>query len=276
MPADFAATAAQQGWKVLDVRPVPPLDYVAGHAPGAVHLSEQALRGPDGALPFQVWPANDTARILGAAGIANGDAVLVYSDGANVLGATLAAYVLAKSGVPRVAVLDGGFKEFNATQRGAVTKAFPRYQQAAFAPTTVPGLAIPLADVVALTNAANVVIVDPRPKALYEGTDDTFVRGGHIPGAINLPWQAFTEDGNPHKLKPVAAIRALFEKRGVTPDKAVIVSCSTGRESTLQYLLLKHVLGYPDVRLYEGSWTEYSASPHPVEAGPDRSAPASA
>ena len=55
---DEAARAASSGrWKVLDVRPVPPLDYVSGHLPGAVHLSEQAFRGPNGRLPFQIWGA---------------------------------------------------------------------------------------------------------------------------------------------------------------------------------------------------------------------------
>ena len=123
---------------------------------------------------------------------------------------------------------------------------------------------------------AKVVIVDPRPKALYEGTDPLFIRSGHIPGAINITWQSVTEANNtedslknPHKIKSVEALRKLFESRGVTPDKTVIISCSTGREASIQYILLKHVLGYPNVRLYEGSWTEYSATDYPLETGPD-------
>nr|WP_235299903.1 rhodanese-like domain-containing protein [Synechococcus sp. GFB01] len=106
-PAE-ASSAAQSGqWKILDVRPVPPLDYISGHLPNAVHLSEQAFRGPNGKLPFQIWPAGDLANLLSRAGISNRDKVLVYSDGTNVLGASLVAYILEKSGVSKVGILDG-------------------------------------------------------------------------------------------------------------------------------------------------------------------------
>jgi thiosulfate/3-mercaptopyruvate sulfurtransferase len=63
----------------------------------------------------------------------------------------------------------------------------------------------------------------------------------------------------------------LLVSRGITPDKTVIVSCSTGREASLQYLTLKHLLKYPKVRIYEGSWTEYSATKLPIAVGPEGS-----
>jgi thiosulfate/3-mercaptopyruvate sulfurtransferase len=271
-----AAQAAEGGrWKVLDLRPVPPLDYVIGHLPNAVHLSEQAFRGPNGRLPYQIWSADGLASLLSNAGIANGDSVLVYSDGANVLGSSLVAYILEKSGVPKVAFLDGGFSAYKAA--GApVTKAYPNYTPGRFKPTLVSGLSITLPELLPLVGKAGVVIVDPRPKALREGSENTFLRNGHIPGAINIPWQSVTEANNseeglrnPHKLKSPQALKALFVSRGVTPDKDVILSCSTGREASLQALVLKHLLDYPRVRVYEGSWTEYSATDHPVQTGPD-------
>lgn len=129
-----------------------------------------------------------------------------------------------------------------------------------------------------LIGKPDVVIVDPRPKAQYEGTDQTFIRNGHIPGARNIPWQSLTEANNPdeakknpHQLKSLEEIRQLLISRGVTPDKTVIVSCSTGREASLQYLVIKHLLKYPKVRIYEGSWTEYSATSNPLETGADPS-----
>jgi len=274
-PAEAAKGAQSGQWKVLDVRPVPPLDYISGHLPNAVHISEQAFRGPNGKLPYQIWPAGDLANLLSKSGISNRDKVLVYSDGTNVLGASLVAYILEKSGVPTVGILDGGFSAYKASG-SPVTKVFPAYRAGTFKPTTTPGLAISLQELLPLVGKSNVVIVDPRPKALFEGTEQTFIRNGHIPGAINITWQSVTEANNPdealknpHKLKSIEALRKLFESRGVTPDKTVIVSCSTGREASLQYLVLKHILGYPNVRIYEGSWTEYSATDHPVQTGPD-------
>jgi thiosulfate/3-mercaptopyruvate sulfurtransferase len=274
-PAEAAKAANSGRWKVLDVRPVPPLDYVSGHIPGAVNLSEQAFRGPNGRLPFQIWGESDTASLLGRAGITNRDSVLVYSDGVNVLGTALVSYILEKNGVPNVAIVDGGLSGYKAAG-GELTKKFPSFSQARFRPTTVPGLAITLDELKPLIGRSDVVIVDPRPKAQFEGTDQSFIRNGHIPGAKNIPWQAVTEANNadeskknPHQLKSVEDLRQLFVSRGVTPEKTVIVSCSTGREASLQYLVLKHLLGYPKVRLYEGSWTEYSASNLPIAVGPE-------
>jgi thiosulfate/3-mercaptopyruvate sulfurtransferase len=274
-PEQAAGLANTGKWKILDVRPVPPLDYISGHLPNAVHISEQAFRGPNGKLPYQIWPARDLANLLSKAGISNNDQVLVYSDGTNVLGASLVAYILEKSGIPSIGILDGGFSAYKATSQ-PVTKVFPTYSPAAFNPKSVPGLAISLKEVLALVGKPNVVIVDPRPKGSFEGTEQTFIRNGHIPGAINITWQSVTDANNPdealknpHKLKSIDALRQLFVSRGVTPDKTVIVSCSTGREASLQYVVLKHLLGYPNVRIYEGSWTEYSATNHPVQTGPE-------
>ncbi len=276
-PEEAAAAVRSGRWKVLDVRPVPPLSYLGGHVPGAVHLSEQAFRGPNGRLPFQIWSPAKLASLLSQAGISNRDAVLVYSDGNDVLGAALVSYILEKSGVTRVAIVDGGISGYKAAAQ-PTTKAFPTFTAGSFRPTTVQGLAIPLSELEPLIGRSDVVIVDPRPKAQFEGTDQTFIRNGHIPGAKNIPWQSFTEANNAdearknaHKLKSLDEIRSLLVRRGVTPDKTVIVSCSTGREASLQYLTLKHLLKYPKVRIYEGSWTEYSASRLPIAVGPEGS-----
>ncbi|WP_035984448.1 sulfurtransferase [Leptolyngbya sp. KIOST-1] len=98
-----------------------------------------------------------------------------------------------------------------------------------------------------------------------------FIRNGHIPGAKNIPWPTFTiGEDNFHQLKALDEIRALLARRQVGRNDEIIVTCSTGREASLQYVVLKHVLGYSNVRLYEGSWTEYSAQPDlPVATGRD-------
>jgi len=276
-PAEAAQAAKSGRWKVLDVRPVPPLDYVSGHLPGAVHISEQAFRGPNGRLPFQIWGAEDTASLLKRAGISNKDSVLVYSDGVNVLGTSLVSYILERSGVPNVAIVDGGLTGYKGAG-GEISKTFTPFNPGRFNPVKVPGLAISFEELLPLVGRQDVVLVDPRPKAQFEGTDQSFIRNGHIPGAKNITWQSVTEANNaeealknPHKLKSTEALRSLFISRGVTPDKKVIVTCSTGREASLQYLVLKHVLKYPNVRIYEGSWTEYSASNAPIAIGPEGS-----
>jgi thiosulfate/3-mercaptopyruvate sulfurtransferase len=81
-------------------------------------------------------------------------------------------------------------------------------------------------------------------------------RGGHIPGAMNIPWaQAVREtDGT---FKSPEELRALYEGKGVTPDKHVICYCRIGERSSHSWFVLKYLLGYPSVRNYDGSWTEW-------------------
>ena len=81
-------------------------------------------------------------------------------------------------------------------------------------------------------------------------------RGGHIPGAVNIPWnQNFTENGT---FRPAEDISYLYKQAGVTPDKEAIIYCIVGGRSNLIWFVLTYLLGYPRVRLYDGSWAEWS------------------
>lgn len=261
--------------RVLDVRNLP-LDYIAGHVPGAVNIADTAFRGPNGFLPVQYWDANKLGSIFSKSGVSNTSKVLVYSDSRDVLGATMVAYLLERSGVKDIAVLDGGYAGYKTSQQ-PVTKEFPRYSPGQFTVRDNPSIRVTLADVKSLIGKPGVVFIDPRPGDLFRGEKDVWVRNGHIPGARNIPWQTFTEADNPqealknpHKLKPLPEIKKLLADRGIKPSDDIIVTCSTGREATLQYIVLKHLLGYPKVRVYEGSWTEYSTSNLPVATGPEK------
>lgn len=81
-------------------------------------------------------------------------------------------------------------------------------------------------------------------------------RGGHIPGAANVPWaQAIKEvDGT---FKSVQDLRSLYDGKGITPDKEIIAYCRIGERSSHTWFVLKYLLGYPSVRNYDGSWTEW-------------------
>ncbi len=155
-----------------------------------------------------------------------------------------------------------------------VTQVFPAYNPGVFNPISVPVLAIELKGVLEIVGNPNVVIVDPRPQPLFEATEQTFIRNGHIPGAINLTCRSITEandpeeaPNNPHKLIAIEALRQLFVGKGVMPDTTVIICCSTGREASLESIVLTHPLGYLNVRLDQGSWTECNATDSPVQTG---------
>jgi len=274
-PEWVAANAQAPNLRVLDVRNAP-LEYIAGHLPNAVNIADTAFRGPNGVLPVQYWENNKLGEIFAKSGVANNSRVLVYSSGNDVLGATMVAYLLERSGVNDIYVLDGGFAGYKAAGQ-TTTKQFPRYSAGTFTVKDNPAIRVSLQQVEQLIGKPGVAFIDPRPPELFRGEKDIWVRNGHIPGARNIPWPTFTEANNaqenlknPHKLKSLDEIRKLLAERGIKPSDDIVVTCSTGREATLQYLVLKHLLNYPKVRIYEGSWTEYSTTNLPVATGPEK------
>lgn len=274
-PDWLTANANVPDLRVLDVRTAP-LDYISGHLPGAVNIADLTFRGPNGFLPVQYWDKQKLGNTFSKSGVTNNSKVLVYSDGTDILGATMVSYLLERSGVRDIAVLDGGYAGFKAAGK-AVTKEFPRYTPGQFKVQDNPSIRVTLSEVKQLIGKPGVVFIDPRPGDLFRGEKDIWVRNGHIPGARNIPWPTFTEANNaqeilknPHKLKPLDEIRKLLADKEIKPSNDIIVTCSTGREATLQYIVLKHLLSYPKVRIYEGAWTEYSTTDLPVETGPEK------
>ena len=87
------------------------------------------------------------------------------------------------------------------------------------------------------------------------------MRNGHIPGAINIDWHSLTDSSNPHKFKSLDEIEKILADKKVEKSQNIIVYCGTSREASHGYFVLKHILIYPSLRLYEGSWTEFSSHP---------------
>jgi thiosulfate/3-mercaptopyruvate sulfurtransferase len=106
----------------------------------------------------------------------------------------------------------------------------------------------------------DVLLLDARPPNVYEG-QGPWIKPGHIPGAVNVPWKGFMDADNTRLLKPDEEIQAVLDQHGIVPEKTIICSCGTGREATNEFVLLKWYLGFPKVEIYEGSFTEWTAHP---------------
>ena len=118
--------------------------------------------------------------------------------------------------------------------------------------------------------AKGVVIVDARSPKQYSGEEGEEVRRGHIPGAKNVFWETTLEGEEIKVWKKKEDLEKLFAESGVTKDKEIIVHSRTGRGASHLYFTLKYVLGFPHVRLYRGSWVEWSADLNmPVRLGID-------
>ncbi|MEE3715857.1 sulfurtransferase [Tumidithrix elongata RA019] len=258
--------------RILDVR-LNPVDYFKAHVPNAVNFADNLVRGPKKGLPVQYFEPEKLETLLEKAGVTDNTQVLIYSDGRDVLGATQIAYLLERVGLRQpVAVLDGGLTGYIEAKE-KVTQEFPKYEIGNLTLKDNKSIRVNLDQVKELIGKPNVVFLDPRPPKAFRGEEGIFARDGHIPGAKNIPWVTFTyaDKENPHKLKPLSDIQKILTDRKIDKSKDIIVTCTTGREATLQYVVLKHLLGYPKVRVYEGSFTEYSQSGLPVETGPERS-----
>ncbi len=233
--------------------------YEQGHIPGAIGLNWQTqLQDP---IRRDIPSKERLEQLLGSLGISHSHTIVLYGDNNNWF-AAFAFWVLKLYGHEDVRIMDGGRKKWLAEGR-PVTAEVPQYPPTeyrakepdfalrAYFPQVLESLGRPdyaLVDVRSPQEFTGELIAPP-------GMMETAQRGGHIPGARNIPWaQAVREDGT---FKSPEELRALYESQGITPDKHVIVYCRIGERSSHTWFVLKYLLGYPDVRNYDGSWTEW-------------------
>lgn len=232
-------------------------DFEAAHLPGALRLDYQALIGE---APPAAGPLPDPDRLaerLGAIGLARDDDVVAYDHGAGTDAARLL-FSLDLLDHPRAALLDGGLAAWNAaglpTESGAVMPKSADYHG-----RVIDGRVAHRDEIQARLDqvAADekpLKLLDVRSPQEYAGTDLRSARGGHIPGAANLEWQAFKTDED--RLRPREEVLQLLAERGITPDDEVVVYCQSHRRSAYAYWALK-ASGFDRVRAYPGSWSEW-------------------
>jgi thiosulfate/3-mercaptopyruvate sulfurtransferase len=171
----------------------------------------------------------------------------------------MVAYTLARYGHPSVYVLDGGLVRWQ-EENLPTDQQLPQIQGSDFTPKVERDFFVGYDEFVALKDRDDVVLLDARPPSVYAG-QGPWPKPGHIPGAVNLPWSSLMDEKNRAKLRPDAEMLSLVRAAGATPDKTIICYCGTGREATNEYILFKWYLGYPHVKIFEGSFTEWTAHP---------------
>ncbi|MEQ1824438.1 MAG: rhodanese-like domain-containing protein [Pirellula sp.] len=236
-------------------------DYFRGHLPRAHHLNFDTLRGTDKGVPVQYLPDELTKTLLIRAGVDRTRTHIVYATGESlpndeILSASMVAYVLEKFGVQNISIIDGGLPAWQQNKL-PVTQEYFGNPAGLLPQRDSKDIAIGLDELVSRKGKPGVLIVDARPVNEYIGSDDVWLRKGHIPGAISFHWARLMDKRNTHQFLPFAQVKADLESVGLTKDKEIIVYCGTSREGSLLRFYLKHVAKYPNVRLYEGSWKEY-------------------
>ncbi len=240
-------------------------DYIREHIPGAVYMNEGLLRIPRVGLPAQYVDPEVMETNLRRIGVEADRPVVVYTGTGPFKGwgdgleQTMMAYTLARFGHENVYILDGGIDKWKAEER-PLSQLFPEVQPSGFEVEVQSEFYVEYEAFQQIKDDEDVVLLDARPEDVYAG-QGPWIKAGHIPGAINLPWKRLMDADNARLLRSDEEIGAILEEHGVTRDKLVICSCGTGREATNEFTLLNWYLEFPRVRIYEGSFTEWSSYP---------------
>jgi len=195
----------------------------------------------------------------------NSDTTLVLYGDFNNWFAAFAFWVFKYYGHQDIRIMNGGRKKWETEQREYV-KDVPTFQRASYIakpPNEELRAYLPEVKSIVGTKDPNFALVDVRSPKEFTGEItappeypmEHAQRGGHIPGAKNIPWaQAVKDDGT---FKSVEELKQLYEPKGVTRDKNVIAYCRIGERSSHTWFVLKYLLGYQKVKNYDGSWTEW-------------------
>jgi thiosulfate/3-mercaptopyruvate sulfurtransferase len=256
---ELAAEINDPQLRLVDARPA--AEYQRGHLPGAVDIPALATDDLEANRQGYPLPPAWAQRLFRMAGINAGTHVVVYDDQGNRFAARLF-YVLEFFGATHVQVLNGGFRKWQSEGR-ALTVNSPAVPPGDF--TVSPHSALIATPEWLAAHLKDVKIVDARSPAEYRGEERLGPRGGHIPGAVNIEWTRIDAAGGIPTFLAPAALAKLFSDAGVAPGQEVVTYCEMGARAAAVYFALR-LLGYRHVRVYDGSWEDWSSQPQlPVE-----------
>ena len=245
--------------------------YNEGHIPSAIawawnsQLCDTVRR--------DILPIDQFVELMNGSGIGNGTTVVLYGDNNNWF-AAWAFWQMKMYGHKDVRIMNGGRKKWIAEGREMSTTAVQAKHTTGYR-ASGPDVSLRafLPQVQQAQTSGSHGLVDVRGPAEFTGEilappglPETCQRGGHIPGARNIPWgKACNEDGT---FKSADELARIYGGEGITPDRPVIAYCRIGERSSHSWFALKYLLGYPTVLNYDGSWTEWgNLVGAPVERG---------
>lgn len=231
-------------------------EYAAGHLPNAPFFDIEQLSDHHSPYPHMMPRAETFAVAMRELGIDGSKHLVVYDEG-NLFSAPRAWWMLRAFGAQQVSILAGGLAGWKqagyALQNGEVT-----LPEAEFEAHYDQSLVKNVTDVLLISHEGTAQLIDARPANRFNGEVDEPRPGlhrGHIPGSLNVPWGELVIDG---QLKPVAELEAIFKRQGVDLSKPIVASCGSGVTAVVAILALT-ALGIKEVKLYDGSWSEWGS-----------------
>jgi thiosulfate/3-mercaptopyruvate sulfurtransferase len=249
--------------RILEVDWDPAAAYELGHVPGAALIDWK--RDINDQVRRDILSAEALETLLGRLGVTPETTLVLYGDMRNWF-AAFAFWTFTIYGHSDIRLLDGGRRKWFEEKR-PTSSELPSFSPAVYlAAEANPRLRSFLPEVRETLGRSGFQLVDVRSPAEFKGeisappeySNEGAQRSGHIPGAANIPWaQAINDDDT---FKSADQLQALYAAKGVTADASVITYCRIGERSSHTWFVLRYLLGYPDVRNYDGSWSEWGNS----------------
>jgi Rhodanese-related sulfurtransferase len=231
-----------------------PADYKKVHIVNAVNIDHKELYNNEPIKSVLKSP-DEIAKILGAKGVNESMNIVIYDGGTGKYSGRLY-WILKYLGAKNVKILDGHIDAWKAARK-PVTRIPTKVKATTFTPNLNQNIIVDLAYVDKVKSNANVVLVDVRSPEEFNGTKESKIRKGSIPGSVNLEFKNVL---NAKKmLKSKEELAKLFKAKGITADKEVILFCETSVRAGIVYLALVTALDYPNVKVYDGAYYEWQS-----------------
>jgi thiosulfate/3-mercaptopyruvate sulfurtransferase len=247
--------------KIVEVDYDPENAYKQGHIQGASLIWwKRDINDP---ITRDIINKTQFEELMGRNSILPESEVILYGDFNNWF-AAFVFWIFKYYGHKNIKIMNGGRKKWE-LEKKQYTKDEPQISKTKYvAQPSDEGLRAYLFDVRRTLDRQDTVLVDVRSPKEYTGEItappeypmEHAQRGGHIPHAKNIPWATAVNDAD-GTFKSVSELKQIYDSKGVTPDKDVICYCRIGERSSHSWFVLKYLLGYPQVRNYDGSWTEW-------------------
>lgn len=235
--------------------------YAKAHIDGAISIPYAKLNQKDGAVNGLLKETVELASFLGEKGVSNESAIVVYDEGSQKY-STRVYWILKYLGAQNVKLLH---KENTAWRNARIklTSTVPSVKATTFTAVLNEDIAVDLAYIKA--NLDNIVLVDARSEKEFLGTEDTEKKysKGHLPGAVSLNFKEVEKEDK--SFKTVAEFEKIMTEKGFTADKTYVMYCKTGVKASVTYVFFKDVLGYENVKLYDGAYLEWEAQGESIE-----------
>ncbi len=255
-PSELKKLIDEDNVQIVDLRKKE--DFEKGHIPGAINMNNKEFENPDNPIDGEIATAEQLVKLMESRGISSDKTIVVYSGAKKPQMAPRLIWTLRYYGNTTARLLDGHFEGWE--KAGYEIEKGPAKEKESTVKYSIGELnkGINVDSDYVLNRDKNSILLDVRPTEQYEGKQESKdnKRLGHIPGALNVPYMStVAEDGY---FKPASELRKMYEAKGITKDKEIIVYCQRGHRASHTWYVLSEILGYENVKVYDGSMMEWA------------------